>query len=303
MTGRNRSARTTQPPPENRPWLSSMIRDFSSTARWAHDHVGAARDTPKEEVMREEIVEEIDEQPEERRPFRTFRNTVLLLLVLGQAAAVVYLLSERNARRYFLVADGRALTVMRGRFQPTGETLYQPEGKTAALYAPLPMPSFAEFHEKAVFEERGDLDTAIVDTCLEWAAKLAAQGTAAAANQTVYLLGRAAQFRTIAPEQQKRRLELERSVAFQIARGHLGEGLGAFQAAVEQLEQSTKSKEPIARRGQVVLNTVQNEVIRIQSMLQWIDGLDPAANPEPAQELTLAARTTRGTATSTISVR
>jgi hypothetical protein len=300
MTMRNRPARR---PPDNRPWLSSMIRDFSSTARWAHERVGAARDTPKEEDMREEIAEDIEEQPEERRPLRTFRNMVLLALLLGQAAVVVYLLSERNARRYFLVADGRALTVMRGRFQPAGETPYQADAKTAGLYAPIPMPSFAELPQKAVFEERGDLDTAIADICLDWAAKLAAQGTPAAANQTVYYLGRAAQFRTNAPEQQRRRVELERSVAYQIARGHLGEGLGSFQAAAEQLEQATKSKEPIARRGQVVLSAVQSELVRIQSMLQWIDGLDPAANAEAAQELTLAARTTRGTATASISNR
>src|SRR5437660_1429783 len=133
MTSRPRHARRT---PESRPWLSSMIKDFSSTARWAHERVGA-RDAPQEEVMRE-----------------------------------------------------------------------QPDAKSAVLYAPLPMPSFAEMPLKTPFEERGDLDAAIADICLEWAAKLAAQGTPTAASQTVYYLGRASQFRTLAPEQQRRRLEL-----------------------------------------------------------------------------------------------
>jgi hypothetical protein len=101
---------------------------------------------------------------------RTMGITLVGLLIMMLAGAVLYLLSDINHRRYRLALADRILTVEQGRFFPAGFTSYAPE--TAALrqaYAPITVPQGESVEAGIPFEDRTEIDRALYTRLSTWA--------------------------------------------------------------------------------------------------------------------------------------
>jgi hypothetical protein len=107
----------------------------------------------------------------ERGGVKRFFSTLLsVVLILGLAAAVVYLVSDINRRHYRLVVQNGLLLVERGLFFPTGFGPYIPE--TDALreaYAPVPVPPNEVLASSAPLEDRADVDRTLFSLLSGWA--------------------------------------------------------------------------------------------------------------------------------------
>ncbi len=69
-----------------------------------------------------------------------------LLLILALMAAVLFLLAERNQRRYFLQAQGRLLVIDRGLLLPYGHAPFHPSDPAdASTYRPFELPPRSRF--------------------------------------------------------------------------------------------------------------------------------------------------------------
>ena len=101
---------------------------------------------------------------------RGFLVALLLLLVIGLAGTVVYLLSERNHGRYRLAVVEGSLVVERGRRLPAGFERFVPEAEPLqCAYAAIALPAGESLGEQEVFEDRGDLDAALFSLLANWA--------------------------------------------------------------------------------------------------------------------------------------
>src|SRR5690349_771482 len=105
------------------------------------------------------------------------RSTVAWLAILGLVALVAWLVSERNARTWYLVpADGR-LVVMKGYLLPAGRGTFETsDPAVAAAYAPIVPPPGKALPPERSFDERGQVDQAIFDLVAGWAREEIASG-------------------------------------------------------------------------------------------------------------------------------
>ena len=106
----------------------------------------------------------MSEQEASRGALKLVRRFLGLVVVLGLAAAVLFLLSERNARTFAVEQQGDRLVVMRGRMLPFGlEPFVPPDKLLAQAYAPMPLEGDSpgevllnrfenEYHVKALLE-------------------------------------------------------------------------------------------------------------------------------------------------------
>jgi len=93
---------------------------------------------------------------------------VLWFLILVLLAAVWYLASERNQRRFHTVAQNGALVVERGRFFPTGTAASEDKA-----YAPIPVPAGEKAPGEMEFDDQNALDRFLFDILASWAQGLA----------------------------------------------------------------------------------------------------------------------------------
>src|SRR5215469_6294077 len=107
----------------------------------------------------------MEQQSFTQRSKSAFARLLVFLLIVGLGSAVVFLLSQLNARTFTLQVSDNSLVVMKGRLFPTGMERYHPADPSLKdAYAPIPLEgtgigSLSEQH----FTERDDLDRALFD--------------------------------------------------------------------------------------------------------------------------------------------
>src|SRR5512139_3176859 len=90
------------------------------------------------------------------------RGLLAWVFILGLLALVAWLVSDRNARTYYLVPDDGRLVVMKGMFLPAGRQPFRTsEPALAQAYAPLVPPPGTPPPEEQGFPERSLLDQAL----------------------------------------------------------------------------------------------------------------------------------------------
>jgi hypothetical protein len=101
---------------------------------------------------------------------RAFTVLLVVVLFVGLAGAVVYLLSDINSRRYRVVEKSDQLVVERGRFLPFGFEPFVPtEDPLARAYAPIPLPPATSLPPSQVYEDRGEVDRLLFSLLAGWA--------------------------------------------------------------------------------------------------------------------------------------
>ena len=91
-------------------------------------------------------------------------------VILGLAALVFWLASERNARQWFLVPEDGELVVKKGMPFPAGRARFKTDDpQLAQTYAPVKPPAGAPAPGEQAFDDRAALDQALYDLLSRWA--------------------------------------------------------------------------------------------------------------------------------------
>jgi hypothetical protein len=178
------------------------------------------------------------------------RRFLILVLLLGLAGAVAFLLSERNARAFAVEQREGELHVTRGRFLPYGFQLFRPADKAlAAAYAPIPFSAGDSPGElmSGPFEDRDALDRALFTAMRGWVeARLDVDDPERLA-QALRLLRRLELLTGIADSQRKQLHDLQAKVSFFEGRARLDDGLSTLREAVARLKAASESHGKYAR--------------------------------------------------------
>ncbi|MEK7705555.1 MAG: hypothetical protein AAB426_11400 [Myxococcota bacterium] len=95
---------------------------------------------------------------------------LLALLVVALGAAVYYLLSDINTRRYRIATRQGQLVVERGLFAPYGFHVFAPDAKDLRdAYAPMMLPPNESLPTSVTYDDRADLDRALFALLAGWA--------------------------------------------------------------------------------------------------------------------------------------
>ncbi|HEX8702010.1 MAG TPA: IF-2 protein [Myxococcaceae bacterium] len=174
---------------------------------------------------------------------RALKQLVLTLLVLGMAGAVVFLLSQLNARTFTLQVQGDQLVVMKGRMLPWGAVPYQPpDGRLAEAYAPIPLEGHAVTALLTQrFTERDELDRALFPVLEALAKPRIATDEPAVVEKGVYYLRRADRLSGLSEEQRTSLKRMLAEVAYYQARQKLDEARRLIAEALAQLKLASES--------------------------------------------------------------
>jgi hypothetical protein len=146
---------------------------------------------------------------------------LLWLAVLGLLAAVWWLASERNQRRFSWGADGGRLVISKGNFFPVGARVIPADDpKLGKVYGPIPLPPGANA-TAAEFEDQTALDRALFDLVVPWAKADLKSGDAAAVERAGALVERADALPGLTAGQHHELAALRADLSFSAAKGEL----------------------------------------------------------------------------------
>lgn len=190
-----------------------------------------------------------------------FRVRVMRLfvgvVVLGLAAATLYLLAERNSRFYYLVQEDTRLVVYRGAWLPSGKRPFLPDDPhTAQIYAPIELPAGAGPIAERRFDERQDLDRGLFEILSELAGERIRSEDEARMQEGFTLVERASRLPGITGEQAKTLRGMRAELSFFEGRGHLERALVELRQAREKLEHATEASSSRGRSAATLLRSV-----------------------------------------------
>ena len=200
-----------------------------------------------------------DAQTQPARRGGALSKLVLWLLVIGLLAAVWWLASERNLRRFAWRTDGSVLTIAKGRFFPIGmANVASDDPQLGKVYGPIPIPQGARITEQE-FEDQTALDRALFDVIAQWARADAQKGDEKSIAQAGNLVDRASALPGLTAEQHQQLAGL---------RGEL-----AFTSAKQELMQAAKLVLSARRKLQSVEEGGGEHALEAAPMLRSLEGL------------------------------
>jgi hypothetical protein len=180
------------------------------------------------------------------RPSRS-RSPILLLLAVGLALAVAWLLAERNARQWWLVPEEGRVVVKRGVFFPAGKVTFKSDDpEMSRTYAPLAPPPGSAVPQESAFDDRAALDQALFDWLARWAREDIQSEQMARMERARGYLQRSARLAGLSPAQRDQLRTLQAETAFQEAVEHLKQGAEALRRALEGLRLAAEARGPVA---------------------------------------------------------
>jgi hypothetical protein len=190
---------------------------------------------------------------------RGFPKPLLWLLVLGLLAAVWWLASERNLRRFSWAPDGSVLVISKGRFFPIGMArIAADDPQLGKVYGPVPLPQGAKVSEQE-FDDQTALDRALFESILPWARANVQKGDEASIAQANQLLDRANFLPGLSADQHQQ---------LSAVRGDL-----SFTAARQELLQAAKLVLSARRRLQAVEEGGGEHALEAGPALRGLEGI------------------------------
>ncbi|MBI5070072.1 MAG: hypothetical protein HZB56_17695 [Deltaproteobacteria bacterium] len=220
---------------------------------------------------------------------RAFLAWVAILLLAGLA---VWLLSERNARQYFLVAEEGQLLVKRGMLAPYGRQSFKTDDpQLLAAYAFIRPPPGAQLPPEQTFDDRAALDQALYELLARWAREDVAGEKAENLERASGYVARAERLAGISGAQREDLRALRAESGFFEARLLLEKGADALRQARERLRLTAQSASPRAGDAAEALKSVEPA---LEQLHQTSRLLAPAAprqlDPPPAAPAPAPAR-------------
>lgn len=230
-----------------------------------------------------------------QRAKRTMTRLFVVLLVLGLAAASLFLLSQLNARTYTLEREADQLTVMKGRMMPVGRLQFRPSDPLLQdAYAPIPLEGTdpgSIVDEK--FTEKDELDRALFDVLERLARPRAYSDDPQALDRALYYVRRAEKLAGITPEQRQTLKSLQAEVAYYLARTRLDDARREIAEALTQLKIAADANNAHARSANQMLSEVEPPAKALEESLrravhslstpaEGTPGKAPTESPSPA---------------------
>lgn len=212
-----------------------------------------------------------------------FKGILAWIVIALLLAAVAWLASERNARRWHLVPDDGRLVVMRGLMLPAGRgaaTVSDPA--LAQAYAPLVPPPGKPLPQERTFEERGLLDQAIYELVSGWAREEIASGEPARLERGLAYLGRAEKLPGLSSAQREDLAALRAESGYHEAKTLLARAVEELRDAAERLRRAAGSRSPHAAEAGTLLHEVEPAAQAAAAALR-ASKEPPRAAAEPAQ--------------------
>jgi exonuclease VII small subunit len=200
---------------------------------------------------------------------------MMLLVMIGLAGAVVYLLSDLNRRTYRLAQVGQTMVVQKGKFMPTGFENYQPdESRLREAYAPIALPSGEQVPGGQLFEDRTDLDRAMFSILAAWARQQLGSEDLTVSSQAADYIQRCILLPGVSEEQRRDIAVLRADLSFR-------KGQNLLTGIVNQLEAAaTKFKEAI-EQGTSFKGEAQKSLAQVEARIKVLTGeVDVEATPE-----------------------
>jgi hypothetical protein len=180
------------------------------------------------------------------RPSRS-RSPVLLLLAVGLAVVVAWLLAERNARQWWLVPEEGRVVVKRGIFFPVGKVTFKSDDpEMSRTYSALAPPPGSAVPQESAFDDRAALDQALFEWMARWAREDIQSEQMARMERARGFLQRSARLAGLSPAQRDQLRTLQAETAFQEAVEHLKQGAEALRSALEGLRLAAEARGPVA---------------------------------------------------------
>ncbi len=233
--------------------------------------------------MTEQSETMVDDYPRsEKRVGRFLVRLLVAAIILVLVAGVLYLLAERNSRRYFLVVEENHLIVQRGIFFPVGERRYSPEDPDfQAAYRPIPIPAGEEPEPRFAFDERAELDRVLVGKLLEWSRDRIDIDQLERIEEGIYYLRRAEKLPTTTAAQRQEMDMLRGEVAYHEGRRFIESALRSLDTARERLTQARDSPAGWGRESRLLLQAIQEPEEALRKALRDEDLMpDPEEQPQ-----------------------
>jgi hypothetical protein len=197
------------------------------------------------------------------------RGFLAVLVILALVGAVVWLLTERNARTWYLVPDEGRLVVMHGTSLPFGRETYTPqEPALAEAYAPLvPPPGTTLPHEKS-FEERALLDQALFAELQGWAQADVGSAAKDRLARGIDYLKRAERLPGLSTSQREELAALRAESGFFEAQGLLERAATDLREAADRLRAASGSRSRHAGDARLLLRDLEPAVDAVGSALR-----------------------------------
>ncbi len=186
------------------------------------------------------------------------RPVLPVLVAVGLAVAVAWLLAERNARQWWLVPEDGRVVVKKGVLFVVGKAAFQSaEPETARTYAPVVPPQGTSLPLEASFDDRADLDRALFDLLVRWAREDIGSQQAERMERARGYLVRASRLAGLSPAQRDQLRVLHAETAFQEAVENLTQGANALRRAMEGLKLASEAQGPVAVEAATLEKTVE----------------------------------------------
>lgn len=217
------------------------------------------------------------------RARRAFVRFVVFLFIVGLGGAVVFLLSQLNARTFTLELENGQLVVMKGRNLPTGAVPFRPgDARLADAYAPIPLDGqdVSSLLQQR-FTERDDLDRALFPLLESMARPRILSDEPERVEQGVYYLRRAQKLTGLTEEQRLSLQEMMSDVAYYQAQQKLEDARKQIAEALTQLQLAAESQNRNARSAHQMLSTVGPAARELEDALRAAVHKQSAPRPAP----------------------
>jgi hypothetical protein len=192
------------------------------------------------------------------RPRSVGRSLIAWLLILGLLGVVLWLVSERNSRRWSLVPEDGKLVVKKGLLFPAGRSDFKAgDPATAEAYAPLRPPPGVTLPREQAFDDRLGLDQGIYQVLRGWADDEISSEDPQRLERGVALLARAERLRGLSETQRDDLRRLRGESGFYEARGLLERGAEDLRLAREKLRLAADSPTRHAAEAAVLLRQLE----------------------------------------------
>src|SRR5262249_24191721 len=227
----------------------------------------------------------MEQRPLIRRTTSALTRFVVVLLILALGGAVVFLISQLNARTFRVeVIDGN-LTVVKGRMFPVLTEPYTPaDAAMKDAYTPIPLEGtgIGGLAEQR-FNDRDDLDRALFDVLARLATPRINSDDPQALERGVYYLRRAERLSGLSEEQRLALKGMQTDVAYYLARSKLDDARRQIAEALTQLKIAAGVQNRHTRSANQMISEVEPAASALEEALRLaVHSLSSPAASEPA---------------------
>jgi hypothetical protein len=206
------------------------------------------------------------------------------VIVLGLLGALLWLVSERNARTWLLAPDDGRLVVKRGLFLPIGTADYKPsDPATAKVYAPLVPPPGKALPPSREFLEQTELDRALYDLLASWAREDIASGDPTRLERALGYLERAMDLPAISALQRDNLAALRAESGYFEAKRLIEKARAELGEAAQKLRLTAGSRSPRATDADALLRELAPAIEATASAVRVAGASAPPPTPPPPE--------------------